>query len=401
MLRRRLLPLALVVVACQCDGGLSSAGQTLTVAPAELDFGAVDVGATAERSALVRMVGRGTLLLQSLRLDSSDASLSFADVTGPLEESGSRALLVRWTPARDGALENGLSVFSDNAPPVRVRLVGRATRCSDGDGDGAGSGSACLLADCDDADGAVHPGAPERCNGRDDDCDGLVDEQEVCPPDPTEEVCNGADDDRDGLVDEGEVCPPTSVERCNGLDDDRNGVTDDVPGAGGACLLADGSGPLGLQCSRAGLLACNAGSGTLECRPVDGEIECTAPCPSGDVAVRVTPYFPGEMPGMVFQNPAGNSYSQPIDVTFSPPVMEVAVTCVDPDFDGNTVESYDAAGLPIELRPFVHDNQPGSQPPNTDTQTLQGGSGRPIARLRLTPSPIDYVGYSTIGVVCP
>ena len=34
--------------------------------------------------------------------------------------------------------------------------------------------------DCDDGDVAVHPGAEELCNGRDDDCDGVVDGNPVC-----------------------------------------------------------------------------------------------------------------------------------------------------------------------------------------------------------------------------
>jgi len=41
---------------------------------------------------------------------------------------------------------------------------------SDDDGDGF-----TALSDCDDSDATVFPGAPEVCDGRDDDCDGVVD----------------------------------------------------------------------------------------------------------------------------------------------------------------------------------------------------------------------------------
>ncbi|MCA9541594.1 MAG: putative metal-binding motif-containing protein, partial [Myxococcales bacterium] len=40
---------------------------------------------------------------------------------------------------------------------------------------GLGPGHVGDADDCDDADPAVHPGASERCNGADDDCDGLLD----------------------------------------------------------------------------------------------------------------------------------------------------------------------------------------------------------------------------------
>ena len=66
-------------------------------------------------------------------------------------------------------------------------LAGRAEdladelACLDGDreidldGDGAG----CM--DCDDGDPAVRPGAVEICNGRDDDCSGVIDDSPACP----------------------------------------------------------------------------------------------------------------------------------------------------------------------------------------------------------------------------
>ncbi len=43
---------------------------------------------------------------------------------------------------------------------------------TDHDGD-----SYVQLDDCDDQDAAVYPGAPERCDGEDQDCDGEVDEE--------------------------------------------------------------------------------------------------------------------------------------------------------------------------------------------------------------------------------
>ena len=51
--------------------------------------------------------------------------------------------------------------------------------CQDRDGDGYGLN--CPKGDdCNDEDASIHPGAPELCNGRDDDCNGLVDDAPAC-----------------------------------------------------------------------------------------------------------------------------------------------------------------------------------------------------------------------------
>ena len=52
--------------------------------------------------------------------------------------------------------------------------------CSDADADGFSSdGGGCGAVDCADDDAAIHPGAAERCNGVDDDCDDTIDDEPV------------------------------------------------------------------------------------------------------------------------------------------------------------------------------------------------------------------------------
>jgi hypothetical protein len=109
----------------------------------------------------------------------------------------------------------------------------------DADGD-----SFPAAADCDDANPEVHPGAEERCNESDDDCDGQIDEdledleaawypdadgdghgnahrEQVACVAPEGYIANAGDcDDRNAAV------HPGATELCNGLDDDCDGVVD-------------------------------------------------------------------------------------------------------------------------------------------------------------------------------
>lgn len=125
----------------------------------------------------------------------------------------------------------------------------------DRDGDGFGSrdesfisncappaGFASNTSDCDDTDPEVHPGAVERCddkdyncNGSPDDvglqcragsglctavgeftCDGAFAECNAAPLSPTDETCNGKDDDCDGIIDNPDLplCTTADQPRC-------------------------------------------------------------------------------------------------------------------------------------------------------------------------------------------
>jgi len=142
----------------------------------------------------------------------------------------------------------------------------------DEDGDGFGSEGSTLVAcdqptghaaesgDCDDGDASIHPGADERCDGIDNDCDGDTDED-----DALEAAAWYADADGDGWgdakaadvdcyqpkghVSDGTDCDdgdatqyPGADERCDGEDDDCDGEIDEADAIDASTWYADADG---------------------------------------------------------------------------------------------------------------------------------------------------------------
>jgi hypothetical protein len=157
---------------------------------------------------------------------------------------------------------------------------------ADGFGDAASPIEACdqppgavpSSSDCDDADPAVYPSAPEVCNGLDDNCDTQIDEglASTWYPDLDDDGFGDADAGvetcapEDGWVQVGRDCDdqepaafPGAVEICDGVDNDCDGDIDedtgetfyaDVDGDG----YGDGAAPL-VACSLPSGYAADAG----------------------------------------------------------------------------------------------------------------------------------------------
>ncbi len=160
----------------------------------------------------------------------------------------------------------------------------------DSDGDGYGNPlsteSACSLPsgfvsnddDCDDGRAASYPGATERCNDYDDDCDGSTDESSAVDASTwyldadsdsygnstyTSTACDAptgytatAGDCNDGSS----SINPSATEKCNSVDDDCDGTTDESSASDASTWYLDGDGD-GYGVSTSTTVSCSKPSG--------------------------------------------------------------------------------------------------------------------------------------------
>jgi len=155
----------------------------------------------------------------------------------------------------DGAIDE-----DDDGDPLAERCYAAPER-TDGVGVCTAGERRCVDGALTECVGMVTPGFAELCNGVDDDCDGEVDEDvpgagALCNADLPGVCATGVTACVDGdVVCFADVAPGAEPERCDGLDNDCNGIVDDDPafeGLGDPCVAGVGS------CAAVGRIACDA-----------------------------------------------------------------------------------------------------------------------------------------------
>ena len=148
-----------------------------------------------------------------------------------------------------GAAERCNNIDDDCNPNTAIDV---GTSCYDDDTDGHCETPPCVNTsstqiDCDDGNAGIGPTTPEIPNGRDDDCDGTIDEgtnkydddgDGYCESPPCVNAGGTASDCNDGNPN----VNPGRTEQCGGVDDNCNGLTNEQNATGCTTFYRDNDG---------------------------------------------------------------------------------------------------------------------------------------------------------------
>jgi hypothetical protein len=291
-----------------------------------------------------------------------------------------------------GADQGGGSFFftvKDSPNRTVLKFPPRTVDDADGDGTSADDG------DCNDQDPLAFPGAAERCNGADDDCDGTTDEglgvgaactsgQGVCSR-PGVTVCAS-----DGTVVCGATPGTAGTELCgNGDDDDCDGETDEGFVLGEPCVIGSGA------CLQAGFTICSAdGTGTV----------CDAPPPpsgcEGGPAIAIL-----QPPNLTLSNAARMTISG----TVAPEAVEVLCNGFAAALGAGTFEitlTLEEGGSVVSCvaRDAGGNTRTASSAVTVDTQAPRVTIQTPLDGVTLSASPVTVAGLINdvvVGTVNP
>ncbi len=206
--------------------------------PKVIDFGRRVAGGDFSRDASIQSCGRVLMSVTDYAVTGVGNEEISLYSTFPLYvlPGLSEAVTVGWhvgpfTNGQPTPITTSLAFVSeaDGLADATIRVLGNScTDSVDPSWDADGDGWTACGGDCDDTTDAVNPGMPEQvlgtAAGRDEDCDGFVDE----PVNP-----RGTDDDGDGSTEEGGDCDdadasigPTASEVLDQADNDCDGRID-------------------------------------------------------------------------------------------------------------------------------------------------------------------------------
>lgn len=221
----RALFLALMLAACDGgtnDGTLSSPEAVWS--PEMLDFGEVGLGETGELTFEITNSGGSDLQVYTVIVSEGDRDVWSVDWDSSQPNiSGSESILVTvgFTPEEEERTVRGQIQVRTSDPELASFFVNVTGDGAVSNADEDGDGITVAGGDCDDGDPDVFPGANERCNGQDDDCNGSVPGNEDDSDGDGFRLCEDDCDDTNGDV------YPGAPEICDNLDSDCDGVNQD------------------------------------------------------------------------------------------------------------------------------------------------------------------------------